>query len=284
MFSKVRASLVNPADTNPVFQTPVSHEHRSRDDSDPAVLCLITRQLTKRDPEYFCDEAEQARATERDRLIQNASWSLTPIAMSQARVKLPNAKFCRVFTITGIKDSEDSSPQIPLGTNAAPPKVNEVKKRKFKARSVAQGSNVYDKDGQPAIYGSDVSSHASSFTAVRSIAAFGAATNTPVSTIDATQAFVQPRLDLSNTDEQFFVELPPDLQTDEQKKLCVNIARPVFQLPLYGLPIASAKWQNHLHDVLISQSWTPVESWPSTFVKASSNPKAPNLCLSFVCR
>ena len=272
-----------PESSDVAWFSPEQHEHRPPEDS--GYLSMITRQLTRLDAEYHCPEAVQARETERDRLIRNDSWSSEPVSMYQAKTAHPAAKFCRIFTITGIKDSEVPRPvseQIASGIAFA----NEVKKRKFKARSVAQGSNVYDADGNPAIYGTDVSSHASNFTCVRSVAAHGVLTKTPVTTIDADQAFVQPRLNLADPNQQFFVELPPELPTPEQKKKIgeLKLKRAFFHLkvPLYGLPIASAMWERHLDGVLGEQGWKPIEGWPQSYTRASSSKTpAPNLCLCF---
>ena len=285
-------SLANPSELAPepelsdvAWYAPQQHEHRTPESS--AYLSMITRQLTRNDPEYHCPEAVQARGTERDRLIKNDSWDEEPVSMHEAKTAHPDAKFCRIFTITGIKDYEvprsDDAKSI---TSSTPSSKNEVKKRKFKARSVAQGSNVYHADGNPAVYGADVSSHASNFTCVRSVAAHGAVTKTPVSTIDADQAFAQPRLNLADPAQQYYVELPPDLLTPEQKRKIQDrgLKRAFFLLkvPLYGLPIASTMWERHLDTVLTEQGWRPVEGWPQTYTRPSaSKTAAPNLCLCF---
>ena len=149
---------------------------------------------------------------------------------------------------------------------------------KYKYRVVLQGSNVKDHNNNN-VYFSDTTSAPTNMTCIRSVIAYGQASNGECSQADAEQAFIQPLLDES---VHMFIFIPPDMWTDEMRKNAKGIINPVFRLrrPLYGWSRSGNIWEHHLADTLKSikhspikgvtngkDSWKPVEHWPQTFWK-----------------
>ena len=244
---------VDPPSEQLWFSPPEEEIHNPHIENLP-IFALVTRNLTRRDKEWNDPRALNARNNERDKLITNNSWATSPQEYHEVKRTDPHAKFTRAFTLTGIKNSEDEE----LCT--------------FKARTVAQGSVVTDSNQEPVLFGPEVAAHATNMCGLTSVVTHGVITGTSSSVSDAAQAFTQPRFDLANPNQRWYIELPNELLTESQIKLCSTMRRPVFQLlvPLYGIPPASSMWHDHLNKVMTtkcSPPWIPVESWPQTYVR-----------------
>ena len=243
----------------PVWYQPTDQQHREYCE-DSAYLMLVTRQLCKRDTEYHSPDAVRARESERDKLIANVTWEPKAQEYHDAKREHPDAKFTIVFTITGIKHSEDPS------------------KAKFKARSVARGNVVLDSRGSPILFGDEVSAHASNLVGMKSVATYGGISGTGCSLSDAEQAFVQPRFSMTDRDNIWFVELPPELLTAAQLEEAKKFRKPVYRLlaPLYGIPPAPKMWKEHLHHILTTKCdppWEPVVGWSQMYVRMPHTPR-----------
>ena len=256
--ASVPLSTPTDADEPPpqFYKQPAEESHVNHYAEVPPIwAALVTKNLTRRDAQWHEPGAVAARNKERDKLIVNKSWSLTPSEQDDVKLAVPTAMFTDVFTLTGLKHSEDAD------------------KVSFKARSVARGSVVRDADNQPIVFGSEVAAHATSMSGLTNVQTYGAFTQTSSSTTDAVSAFTQPRFDLSDPAQQWFARLPPELLTPEQIELCRKLKRPVFQLyvPLYGIPPAPAIWKQHLENVLLkkcSPPWEPIEDWPQSYARS----------------
>ena len=66
---------------------------------------------------------------------------------------------------------------------------------------------------------------------------------------DAEAAYIQPLLP---DDVHLYVAIPDSLLTDNMRKACLNVSRPVFRLrrPLYGWSRSGDIWEKHLSETL----------------------------------
>eukprot|EP00971_Amphidinium_carterae_P147439 2921705-Amphidinium_carterae.1 len=213
----------------------------------PNPLDLVTETLHRNDPRYHCQQAQDAFASERDKLNACSTWDSTPIERVEAKRIHPEATFSRVFTLLGIKGSEGDSDQ------------------KYKARSVLQGNNMVDADGDAVFY-SDASSAPTTMSAIRSVLSFGVMCGRGATQADGTQAFVQPHLP---SHVIIYVHVPPELRTPAQQKAAKDMVSPVFRLlrPLYGWACSGKLWAEHLDGKMKLCGWSPVEGWIQTYVK-----------------
>eukprot|EP00971_Amphidinium_carterae_P350285 6491469-Amphidinium_carterae.2 len=247
----VDANLVPALALQPV------EEHDSQKDSGieghrefgtyPCPLGLVTETLTKSDPRYHSAEAKAAFGLERDKLNACGTWDDIPVEKSEATRKFPNATFSRVFTLLGIKGSE--------GT----------KDRKFKARSVLQGNQMIDSDGDAVFY-SDSSSAPTTMAAIRAVLSYGVMRGRGATQADGTQAFVQPHLP---DHVVIFAYIPPELRTQKQHEMAKSMVSPVFRLwrPLYGWACSGKLWAEHLDSKMKLCGWTEVDGWVQTYIK-----------------
>ena len=237
----------------PLVQVPADwHLHEEHREKHPNamplnVYGLVTRLLTRKDPEFSSPKALAALLSEVDKLLQATVWDKNPVEMSQAKADFPAANFSRLFYILGIKSWE-------LGEQLW----------KYKARIVVQGNQVRTSSGEPSFF-QDTSSAPTSMAAIRAVIAYGCM-NGGCSQTDAEAAFVQPEL---SQEEVYFVHIPTELCTEEMRKKCSALRAPVFRLrrPLYGLPRSGQIWERFLESKLLTLNWHPVPDWPQTFIK-----------------
>ena len=67
------------------------------------MMALVTRLLTRKDPEFFCPAAVEALTLEMERLERAGVWDEKPLAWAEARKLHPDASFSRLFHFLGIK-------------------------------------------------------------------------------------------------------------------------------------------------------------------------------------
>eukprot|EP00971_Amphidinium_carterae_P352932 6492774-Amphidinium_carterae.4 len=213
----------------------------------PLMFGLVTETLQKSDPRYHSEAARQAFNKERDTLNRAGTWHPKPMERSQVRKLYPNATFSRVFTILGIKGIET------------------VDNQKYKARSVLQGNHMLNCDGD-AVYYTDASSAPTNMAAIRAVIAHGLIQGETATQADGEQAFTQPLLPET---VEIWAYIPPELQTDEQRKMASEMKDPVFRLlrPLYGWTCSGKLWEEHLDKALKRCDWSSVEGWPQTYTK-----------------
>jgi len=209
---------------------------------------MVTRLLTRKDPEYHCAAAHAALDSEVSRLESAPVWAKLPTAKSSALKQFPEASFTRLFSILGIKASEGKQSE-----------------QKFKARVVCQGSWITDASGAQVFY-ADTSSAPTRMACIRSVVTFGQLTGSGSSSADAEQAYIQPLLP---ENEVIFVHIPADLQSPAMKRACVGIVEPVFRLlrPLYGLPRSGNIWEKYVAEKLKTINWARIPEWPQTYFK-----------------
>ena len=271
--------------------------HRDKLQSPSNILGLVTKLLTRRDPEYHTPEARDALLKEVMKLIQAGVWDVKAISKRAAAKKFSNAVFSRLFPILGIKNFDTQSPT-------------------YKGRVVVQGSDMRDGEGS-AVFFQDCASAPTSMQAIRSTIAYGSLSppmteadaksanvtvemaDAEATQADAEQAYIQRKLD---PEENLFVVIPREMWSEEMKASAEGISDPVFRLlrPLYGWQRSGSLWEQHLEETLVtmksaeereadniksielqmiethhqtcqkissSGEWVPVAGWPQTFMK-----------------
>ena len=111
-----------------------------------------------------------------------------------------------------------------------------------------RGDAVRDEENQAAIFDEIAASAPTSTGGLNLIVAYGLLPNHKTSTSDCVKAYVQSLLSSS---QPTYVLLPPELVPEHAK----HIHQPCAPLikSLYGHPLASASWQNHLSKVLADE-------------------------------
>ena len=131
----------------------------------------------------------------------------------------------------------------------------------IKARIVLRGDAVRDEDNQAAVFDELAASAPTSLGGLNLVIAFGLLDGHACSTSDCIKAYVQSSLDPSCPT---YVLLPAELVPDYAR----HIHQPVAPLirSLYGHPLASASWQNHLSNILSTHlGGYELEEQPSCF-------------------
>ena len=95
---------------------------------------MVTRLLTKKDPEFHSTLAKAATKAELDKLLAAPVWDMKKCEeWGNVKKRYSKATVARVFPILGLKHSESDNPT-------------------FKARIVLQGSDVRDAFNQAALF------------------------------------------------------------------------------------------------------------------------------------
>jgi len=248
-------------------------EHRQN--ADPplsAALGLITRSLSKKDPEYHEPGAREAEEAEMTKLENVSTWDEAPLPNFVAR-RSSKATFVRMFCLLGIKHSENAL------------------LAKYKARCVAQGNDVRGSDGAEVTW-SDTSSTPSSMDIMRSLITWSLSQDVPPMLADAVQAYVQASLPDSY---ECYINIPPHLWTKKMRTAAEAVmskyeckeSQLVWRLrrPLYGLSVSGALWQRHLGTKMKTKGWAEVPGVPSTWYKLFKDAKGVehmSICSAYV--
>ena len=201
------------------------------------ILGLVTKRVTRNDPEWKHPEAQAALRKEVTKLLAEGVWDEKALSKKAVSNQHSDAVYSRLFHILGLKQFA-SDPM-------------------FKARIVLQGSSMHDSIGNEVFY-SDTSSAPTSMSCIRSTVAHGALFPDvdPMNDGNATQAdaevaYVQRKLD---PDERLYVVIPRELWTPKMVKTAIGISDPVFRLlkPLYGWQRSGNLWGSHLKDTLVT--------------------------------
>ena len=187
--------------------------------------------------------------SEKNGLLANGTWDESKIrskadVVNEARRQGKRIHIGALMIIVSIKGFEK------------PPEEWTVK-----ARIVFRGDAVRDEENQAAVFDDISASAPSSLAGLNFVVAFGLLEGNSCSTSDCIKAYVQSLLDSSCPT---YVLLPPELVP----KAFRHIHQPVAPLikSLYGHPLASASWQNHLLQVLTEKlGGRELEQQPSCY-------------------
>ena len=194
-------------------------------------------------------EVIPAIESEKNGLLANGTWDESKIrskadVVNEARRQGKRIHIGALMIIVSIKGFEK------------PPEEWTVK-----ARIVFRGDAVRDEENQAAVFDDISASAPSSLAGLNFVVAFGLLEGNSCSTSDCIKAYVQSLLDSSCPT---YVLLPPELVP----KAFRHIHQPVAPLikSLYGHPLASASWQNHLLQVLTEKlGGRELEQQPSCY-------------------
>ncbi len=128
----------------------VGHREKLGNTNSSALYGLVTKLLTKKDPEYHCAAAKLAIQTEFNKLTHKDKmvWDLgKPREWAEVRSCDKTATTARIFPIVSLKNAESQNP-------------------KYKGRIVLQGSDVRDVNNQCAMFG-EVSSTPTNLNTMR---------------------------------------------------------------------------------------------------------------------
>ena len=131
-------------------------------------------------------------------------------------------------------------------------------KRKYKGRAVFQGNNVWDEEGNWAVF-QELGSCPATMEAARCADAYGLMPGHDVQQADAEQAYTQAEIEGTPT----WVRLP----RDQWPKAWENMKDPVcpLKLALYGHPDSGGHWEAHCAKYLKEVGFTEIDPWRSCF-------------------
>ena len=205
---------------------------------------LLDRSDWKNRPEVL-----PAIESEKNGLLANGTWDENKIrskadVVNEARRQGKRIHIGALMIIVSIKGFEK------------PPEEWVVK-----ARIVFRGDAVRDEDNQAAVFDEINASAPSSLAGLNFVVGLSLLEGNTCSTSDCVKAYVQSLLDTSCPT---YVLLPPELVPKAFK----HVYQPVAPLirSLYGHPLASASWQNHLLKVLTEKlGGRELEQQPSCY-------------------
>ena len=247
------ASEMPAVERGPVHLNPFEEEHRA---ALPRVLSLVTRQITRRDPEWNSESGRKAIFEEVTARIKGGVFSPEgPIEFTEAKLRHPGAHFTKLMTILGIKFSE------------LPPDA-----WKYKCRIVLRGDHIWYEDGS-SVFFDELSASPASLELLRSIVIYSLLQGTPPSTADAVGAYMQHVLTADDGPPTYVLLAPEDLkegspwiaeypQLRSMKRPCLLLVR-----LLYGHPKASQIWEKHLHQQMLDLGWNPMPNVNQVYYK-----------------
>jgi hypothetical protein len=191
-----------------------------------------------------------ALEVEHQKLINNKVWSSEVHEWSDVasayRARGETVHIGRVFAIVVLKGSELAVPQ-----------------QVVKARLVFSGNNVSTNYWSEEAVFADQGSSPAAMCAYRLCLANGHKPGCLTEQADAEAAYVQCDLKGTHT----FVVLPPELQTEAERKMRNPVRR--LHKSLYGHPDSGSFWEEHCAERLLSVGFTPIDEWSSCFAHES---------------
>jgi len=229
-------------------------KHRKKVRNMPLTTAMVTRLLTKRDPEYHTQGAKDALKKELEKLLKYKVWDMDIcFEWDEVKRKHPDASIARIFPIISLKHAETDNPT-------------------YKGRIVLQGNEIKDSNGNTALF-IDISSCPSNLNTIRQCANYS--TLDPEATTevaDVEMAYIQHELTEADGPDTY-IRIPREWLPERYK----NMRDPCFKLlrPLYGHPRAGAIWEAHLQSVLQGLGWKPLDAHPNTWIiRSPSKTKA----------
>ena len=225
--------------------------------------CLVTRNITPNESEFYCPQAKEALFSELSRLRQAKVWDEGQVEewstlVARAESEKTQVVMGRLFPIIGLKHSEDA------------------RIAKYKARVVFDGRLSQMKTGSgisPVDLFTEISSTPASMQSARLVMGLGCARGHELTTRDAEQAYVQASIDGHNRPATWVV-LPRPWRPQawgHMEKPCCRLLK-----SLYGHPEAGMLWHKHLSVRLRALQWQPVEELPSVY---QHGPTGSTLCV-----
>ena len=177
-------------------------------------------------------EALKATENEKQGLLANGTWDESNIR--------PKSEILAMAQSSGNK--------IHIGSLMVVVSIKGVEKPSnewiVKARIVFRGDAVRDEENQAAVFDDIAASAPTSLGVLNLIVAYGLLDGNETTTSDCIKAYVQSILSAS---QPTYVLLPLELVPDHHQP-CAPLIK-----SLYGHPLASASWQNHLSKVLAQE-------------------------------
>ena len=205
---------------------------------------LLDRSEWKDRPEVL-----EAINSEKQGLLANGTWDESKIrpkaeVLAEARAKGQTIHVGALMVIVSKKGYEKSPAEWSI-----------------KACIVFRGDAVRDEENQAAVFDELAASAPTSLGGLNLVIAFGLLDGHTCSTSDCIKAYVQSFLDSSCPT---YVLLPAELVPDYARHMYQPVAPLVRSL--YGHPLASASWQNHLSNILSTHlGGYELEEQPSCF-------------------
>ena len=187
---------------------PVLLKHRQKQPNNTSLAWgLVTRPLTRKDPEFHSEAAQKAIQSELDKMLKANVWDLKPREKADILKELHSseeAHFGDLFLILGIKNAELPEAQ-----------------RKVKARGVFRGSFIQNQDAQQTFF-SEVQSTPATLGSVKVAMAWAALNRGTIESVDCEAAYLQAPF----KGVQTWIKLPREWLTPEQ----LRMKEPVFRL------------------------------------------------------
>ena len=203
------------------------------------------------DRSVWCGHPQALRAVEEEKrgLLQNRTWN-------ESQIK-PKAQI--------LAESRASGTKIHIGSLMSIVSIKGYEKPAsewiVKARIMFRGDSVEDEENQAAVFDEIAASAPTSLSGLNLTVAHGLLEGHQTSTSDCIKAYVQSELSSS---QPTFVQLPYELIPPHAKhshQPCAPLVK-----SLYGHPLASASWQNHLAKILADDlNGHEIEGLPSCF-------------------
>jgi hypothetical protein len=210
---------------------------------------LVTRTISAKDPEFRSAPCMAALEKELANLRKRGVWDESTVCEWSSLKKGSTALCGRLFAIMGEKNAESL----------------DASSRSYKARVVFAGNNIQTTDGVPAweLF-QEVSQAPAAMQTVRGALGIAALRGFEPKVRDATQAFIQSRIDGPDRPETW-VRLPKQWWPDSwHGKFHDPVVK--LRLALYGHPESGALWDKHLGKVLLDLGWRRVESHPGFWI------------------
>ena len=212
---------------------------------------MVTRTISLKSEEGQEPEAKEAVAKEVACHVERGTWDFLRVRELSEWMRddeYSEVLVGRVFVTLGVKIAEMAK-----------------SKRKFRARAVFQGNNIWSRSGQ-SVYEilDEVSNSPSSLTAARTAMAVGMLRRMRASYRDASNAYELSVINL--------VELPrswwPRSWFEDDAMTIPKYKRPavplVYALP--GHPKSGNVWDKHAESILAKLGWRKVAGWNGVFV------------------
>ena len=226
----------------------------------PLWCAMVTRTISLKSEEAQEPEAKEAVAKEVAYHVERGTWDLLRVRELSEWMRddaYSEVLVGRVFVTLGVKFAEMAKSE-----------------RKFPARAVYQGNNIWSRSGR-SVYEifDEVSNSPSSLTAARTAMAIGMLRRMRVSYRDASNAYLVALIDVE-PGVRNLVELPRSwwprswfedeaMTISKYKRLAVPL---VYALP--GHPKSGNVWEEHAESILAKLGWRKVAGWNGVFVRA----------------
>ena len=232
------------------------------------ILCLkvllwcamVTRTISLKCEEAQEPEAKEAVAKEVGYHVERGTWDFSRVRELSEWMRddaYSEVLVGRLFVTLGVKFAELAKFE-----------------RKFRARAVYQGNNIWSRSGR-SVYEifDEVSNSPSSLTAARTAMALGMMRGMTASYRDASNAYLQALIDVEPGVINL-VELPrswwPRCWFEDDAMTIPKYKRPavplVYALP--GHPKSGNIWEGHAESILVKLGWKKVADWTGVVVHA----------------